>query len=739
LRRRLRDTAACAAGVAPRRVLITGISGMIGSHLARVLVAADCTKVFGLVRPRSDLAALHGILRRIELVQGDIADAVNIRRVVDRIQPHFIYHMAAQAINGISHGIPDLTLDVNIRGTLNLLEPVRDSVQTWARERGVPCRVLLAGSSTEYGRTADVSNGAALKEDAVLSPVTPYGVSKLASENLANLYHTAYNVSVLTARFFIQVGVGGTDSLAIHEFCKQIALAEQGLGPAVVLHGNLETSRDMTDASDSAPVVVALAERGRVGEAYNLGSGRTMTVLDLLHTAIRLAKVNVEARVDPSRFRAYDEKVLLADNAKVRALTGWVPATNMTTSVQRILDYWRRKVATLYGADSSPLVAESTVQSARLAAALEGGGASGSLFHALRTRAYVGQRLFDSGIPPSGEKPLRAAHAVAVDVPSTRHCANWAVCTTINRPSDAVRAVAQLPGWCLVVVGDQKTPTSYSLPHTESSVIESATPESAEVQQAVGIGSTKRRDKKVVLYLSPADQVALGYRVLEHLPWNHFGRKNVGYLFAIAHGAQRVFDFDDDNLLLCVGQHAIPMLHASATIDEVDTTQPVYNLYQQMVSTNTTAWPRGFPLDKVRSTSTNSAMWRRGVHRRIGVVQSLADVEPDVDAIYRLTGGALPFYFHGPRSPLRRVEEPSTAAGGSSPQVETASHASEGETPALRAAVSTPPSLEQLRSCKQDGGSMQAADTAKPAVRGERSSPGFMAGLGHESGCLQGR
>ena len=320
---------------------------MIGSHLAHVLVAAHCTDVYGLVRPRSDLAALRGVLRQIKLVQGDIADSVRMRYVLDTIMPHYIYHMAAQAINGISDALPDLTLDVNIRGTLNLLEPLREAKKTWGRK--VETRMLLAGSSTEYGKSADAFNGSALPESAPLLPVSPYGVSKVATENLGRQFFFAHGVQVIIARFFIQVGVGGTDSLAIHEFCKQIALAELGLAPAVVRHGNLDGSRDMTDASDSAPVVVALAERGIVGEAYNVGSGRTMTVLDLLHTAISLSKIKVKAQVDRNRFRAYDEKILLADISKIRTLTGWVPSTNMTTTVKKILNYWRRKVEALYG------------------------------------------------------------------------------------------------------------------------------------------------------------------------------------------------------------------------------------------------------------------------------------------------------------------------------------------------------------------------------------------------------
>ena len=117
-------------------MFITGISGMIGSHLARVLVGqGPCTRVHGLVRPCTDLAALRGILRRLILVQGDIADGVRMREVVRNIQPHYVYHMAAQAINGISYSVPDLTLDVNVRGTLNLLEAVKEGRASLLKSR----------------------------------------------------------------------------------------------------------------------------------------------------------------------------------------------------------------------------------------------------------------------------------------------------------------------------------------------------------------------------------------------------------------------------------------------------------------------------------------------------------------------------------------------------------------------------------------------------------------------------
>jgi GDP-4-dehydro-6-deoxy-D-mannose reductase len=321
------------------RILVTGVAGMIGSHVARVLLKKPCTKLFGLVRPRTNLDTLQGVLQDINLVFGDVTDYPRMYSLLDSIKPHYIYHFAAQAINGISYDIPQVTLDANVQGTMNILESLR--------RLQINPRVLLAGSSTEYGHTADTWNGP-IPENVPLQPVSPYGVSKVAMENLGNQYFFSFGISVITARFFIQVGVGGTDSLAIHQFCKQIAMAENGLAPPVIYHGNLDTLRDMTDARDSAEIIVTLAETGIPGEAYNIGSGNAISIRSLLEIAISLSKINVDSVEELARHRQYDEKILLADNSKIRNLTNWIPSTNMTETVISILHYWRSRVKNLY-------------------------------------------------------------------------------------------------------------------------------------------------------------------------------------------------------------------------------------------------------------------------------------------------------------------------------------------------------------------------------------------------------
>lgn len=320
---------------------------MIGSHVARELARDPCVDIFGLVRPRSSLDALAGVFGRLTLVSGDLTDAHRMLDVLADVRPTVVYHFGAQAVNGISYANADITVDANVHGTLNVLEGVRRAGLAGFAHAS-PTRVLLAGSSTEYGRTVDEVEGP-LHEGARLQPVTPYGVSKVATEMLGNAYNASYGLPVVTARFFIQVGIGGTDSLAMHQFCRQIALAEAGLGPRVVMHGNIDTARDMTDARDSAPVIVALARDGLAGEAYNVGTGVAMKISDLLALALSHSRVPMEAREEAARMRPYDERVLLADNSKVRALTGWVPRVNMSDTVGGILDFWRKKTLLLYG------------------------------------------------------------------------------------------------------------------------------------------------------------------------------------------------------------------------------------------------------------------------------------------------------------------------------------------------------------------------------------------------------
>lgn len=321
------------------KILITGITGMIGSHVARFLVERG-DDMHGLVRWRSNLRNLAGILDKTHLHLGDIQDEALVRRLIDQVRPDLIYHFAAQAFNGVSWGSAHYTLRVNIEGTLNILEALREQSSTVTR-------VLMGCSSTEYGETTRTWEGP-IPETAPLRPVTPYGVSKVAQEMLGNQYFHSYGIPVVTARVFNQIGTGHTESAAIQEFCRQIAMIEAGLQEPVMHVGHLGARRDFTDIRDSAPVFVELAETGIPGEAYNIASGHAVSMQELLELAIGMARIPIRIEFDESRVRPYDEKLLLGDNTKIRQLTGWTPSTDLRRSLSAILEYWRTEISMLY-------------------------------------------------------------------------------------------------------------------------------------------------------------------------------------------------------------------------------------------------------------------------------------------------------------------------------------------------------------------------------------------------------
>jgi GDP-4-dehydro-6-deoxy-D-mannose reductase len=272
----------------------------------------------------------------ITYVQGDLQDAAFAERIVKEVAPDWVAHLAAQASVPESLRDPEGTLRTNLFGALHLME---------AMCRFTPdARVLVVGSSEMYGKIRPEDLPA--NESTALRPENPYAASKVAQEFLGLQYHLGRGLKVIAARAFHLFGPGQSDQFATASFARQIAEAELGRRPPVLAVGNLSARRDYTDARDAARAYASLLLSGKPGETYNVGGGGVHAIGDILAALRAQARVAVEIRVDPLRFRAGEAPVVSCDASRIRYTTGWSPAIPFEQTVQDLLNYWRREVGT---------------------------------------------------------------------------------------------------------------------------------------------------------------------------------------------------------------------------------------------------------------------------------------------------------------------------------------------------------------------------------------------------------
>jgi GDP-4-dehydro-6-deoxy-D-mannose reductase len=245
-----------------------------------------------------------------------------------------VYHLAAQSYPSASWDAPIVTMRANVEGTINLLEAVRRHSPT--------ARVHIAGSSAQYGwiRPEDTP----ITEDHPMRPLSPYGVSKVAAELTGLQYHANYSMHVVVTRSFNHVGPHQGDRCSIQTFCQQMVAIEAGLQEPVLRVGNLEPRRDFSHTADVARALWLLLEHAPPGEVYHLCSGRAIRIGEIVDIVRQQGHVPADVRVDPARLRPADEPVLVGDNSKLRAVTGWAPTFDMDHIVAELLDYWRARV-----------------------------------------------------------------------------------------------------------------------------------------------------------------------------------------------------------------------------------------------------------------------------------------------------------------------------------------------------------------------------------------------------------
>jgi len=319
----------------PTRVLITGVTGPVGSFLADYLLTLPEVEVHAFKRWRSDPRPIQQLLGRVTFHEGDIEDPFAVAAAVRVAAPDRVYHLAAQSYPSASWDAPVTTLRTNVEGTINVLEAVRTHAPA--------ARVHIAGSSAEYGWVTP--DEVPIPETRALRPASPYGVSKVTQELLGLQYHDSYGLHILVTRSFNHVGPRQGDRCSIQTFCQQMAQIEAGRQPPMLQVGNLEARRDFTHVTDVARALWLLLDRGVPGTIYNLCSGRATRIGDIVELVRERGRVPVEVQVDPARLRPADEPILMGDNTRLRQATGWAPQIGMDQIVDELLAYWRTAVA----------------------------------------------------------------------------------------------------------------------------------------------------------------------------------------------------------------------------------------------------------------------------------------------------------------------------------------------------------------------------------------------------------
>lgn len=313
------------------KVLITGITGMIGSEFMKQYEALGYD-VYGLSRNTSS-GRIHDVVQS-KRFKTDILDEQSLKMILNTVKPDIVIHMAAQAFNGDSWNLENYTHLVNYQGTLNILRTVRDVTPD--------SKILLACSSAEYGLT---DSDLPINEDRLLKPVTPYGVSKVATECLGYQYYKNYNLKVYLPRLFIHLGTGHPPATAVQNFAKQIAMIIKGKMSKTIKVGNLESSRDFIDVRDGVAAMILLLEKGNPGQPVNICSGTEWKIADVLNKFIEMSGMKDEIIVnhDKDLVRKSDEAHLRGDNSKIRSL-GWKQKYSIDTTLKGILDDWLERV-----------------------------------------------------------------------------------------------------------------------------------------------------------------------------------------------------------------------------------------------------------------------------------------------------------------------------------------------------------------------------------------------------------
>lgn len=315
------------------RVLITGITGFAGSHLADYILERGDAEVIGILRWRSRTENIEQLQGKVRFVECDLRDASSTRDVLDETRPDWIFHLAAQSFVPTSWTAPTESLVTNILGQLNIFEAVK--------KLHIAPKIQLACSSEEYGLVHE--SELPIRETNPLRPLSPYAVSKVGQDMLGYQYWMSFKIPVIRTRGFNHEGPRRGPVFVCSDFAKQIADIEKGRREPVLRVGNLDARRDFTDVRDIVRGYWLALEKGEPGEVYNLCSGRAWTIREMLDMLLGMTDKKIRVETDPARMRPSDVPVLLGDASKFRDRTGWEPTIPFERTMKDLLEFWRKR------------------------------------------------------------------------------------------------------------------------------------------------------------------------------------------------------------------------------------------------------------------------------------------------------------------------------------------------------------------------------------------------------------
>ena len=317
------------------RVVITGITGFVGSHLVDYVLANHPeSTIYGLVRWRSPMDNLEHIPSdKLNLYYGDLTDLSSLIRILKETRPDVIFHLAAQSFVPTSFNAPTDTLQTNIIGTTNLLESVRIC--------GIDPIIHICSSSEVYGQVRE--DEVPIKEDCPLRPASPYAVGKVGEDMIAFQYWLSYGIKTIRTRMFTHTGPRRGKVFVVSAFARQIALIEKEKQEPVLKVGNLESVRTFSDVRDAVRAYWLLVNKCKPGEVYNVGGIRSMKIREMLDMLLDISSIRerVEIIVDPKLLRPSDVTLQIPDCSKFEKLTGWKPEIKFEKTLKDTLDYWR--------------------------------------------------------------------------------------------------------------------------------------------------------------------------------------------------------------------------------------------------------------------------------------------------------------------------------------------------------------------------------------------------------------